>query len=407
MGSNMSSGNIHKLSALKIKKIRKAGRYSDGNCLYLVIKDTGARQWVLRLVIRGKRHDMGLGSSTLVSLEEARDLARQYRRIAREGGDPLIARQRDLGLLITVRDAAMKVHELNAPSWKNDKHTDQWLTSLELHVFPIIGHLAVCEVASADILKVLAPIWNTKADTAKKIRQRLRMIIRWAKAQGYYSGDDPVELAEQALPRLKASGTHFKSVAYDDLPDIVNKLQDSQISLPTRLALEFLILSACRTTEVLEANWREIDIEKRLWVIPAERMKAGKAHEVPLTERMIQILEVAGSIKLDNGLVFPSGINGKALSNNTLRVALQKRLGVDATVHGMRSTFKDWAAETTGYPNEVSEMALGHQISSKVEAAYRRGNLITKRRRMMDEWANFIAGNQVKIVSINKHKETA
>ena len=165
MGSNMSSGNIHKLTVLKIKKIRKAGRYSDGNCLYLVIKDTGARQWVLRLVIRGKRHDMGLGSSTLVSLEEARDLARQYRRIAREGGDPLIAHQRDLGLLITERDAAMKVHELNAPSWKNDKHTDQWLTSLELHVFPIIGHLAVCEVTSADILKILAPIWNTKADT--------------------------------------------------------------------------------------------------------------------------------------------------------------------------------------------------------------------------------------------------
>jgi integrase len=233
------------------------------------------------------------------------------------------------------------------------------------------------------------------------------MVIKWAKAQGFYEGEDPVELAEQALPRIKPSGEHFKSASYEELPQIVSQLQSSQVSLPTRLALEFLILSACRTTEVLEAHWSEINLDKRLWVIPAERMKASKPHEVPLTDRMIEILEVAGSIKLDNGLIFPSQINGKALSNNTLRLALQKRLKVDATVHGMRSAFKDWAAETTGYANEVSEMALGHAISSKVEAAYRRVNLLTKRKQMMSDWADYVAGEQNKVISLHPDKEQA
>ena len=174
------------------------------------------------------------------------------------------------------------------------------------------------------------------------------------------------------------------------------------MSLATRLALEFLILTASRTTEVLEAHWSEIDLDKKLWVIPAERMKASRDHEVPLTERMIEILQATAELKLDNGLIFPSALNGKAMSNNTLRLALQKRLGVDATVHGMRSAFKDWAAETTTYPNEVSEMALAHSIGSKVEAAYRRGNLLTKRRQMMADWDAFLAGKDRKVIQLHE-----
>ena len=181
------------------------------------------------------------------------------------------------------------MHELNVLSRGNNKHASQWLSSQEIHVFPIIGSMLVSQITSTDVLKVLAPIWIEKADTAKKIRQRLRMIIKWARAQGYYTGDDPVKLAERAPPKVKASGTHFKSVSYDDLPEIIDRLQESSVSLATRLALEFLILTASRTTELLEAHWSEIDLDKKLWVIPAEWMKASRDHEVQMTERMIEI----------------------------------------------------------------------------------------------------------------------
>ena len=314
----------------------------------------------------------------------------------------MLDRQALRGQLISFREAAVQVHELNVPSWGNDKHASKWLSSLEIHVFPIIGSMPVSQITSAVVLKVLAPIWIEKADTAKKIRQRLRMLIKWAQAQGYFTGNDPVELAEQALPKVKASGAQFKSVSYDDLPEIIDRFQDSSVSLATRLALEFLILTASRTTEVLEAHWSEIDLDKKLWVISADRMKASPDHEVPLTERTIEILQAAAKLKLDNGLMFPSSLNGKAMSNNTLRLALQKRMGVDATVHGMRSAFKDWAAETTTYPNEVSEMALAHSISSKVEAAYCRGNLLTKRRQMMADWDAFLAGKGRKVIQLHE-----
>jgi len=226
------------------------------------------------------------------------------------------------------------------------------------------------------------------------------MVIKWARAQGFYKGDDPVELAEQALPKVKASGAHFKAVSYDELPSIIKRLRASKISLPTQLALEFLILTACRTSEVLGLQWSEIDRDDKLWVIPAIRMKSGKPHEVPLTDQMMTVLNKAASLNVDNALVFPSDVNGRPLSNNTLRQALQKRLGIDATVHGMRSAFKDWAAKTTNFANEVSEMALGHVISNKVEAAYRRGNLISKRRQMMEDWCSFLSEREAKIISI-------
>ena len=387
---------------MQVKKLSSPGRYADGNCLYLTVSESGSKSWLLRIVVRGRRRDMGLGSIDLVSLEEARDLARQYRRIARSGGDPQLDRQALRGQLISFREAAVQVHELDVPSWGNDKHASQWLSSLEIHVFPIIGSMPVSQITSAVVLKVLAPIWIEKPDTAKKIRRRLRMLIKWAQAQGYFTGNDPVDLAEQALPKVKASGAQFKSVSYDDLPEIIDRFQDSSVSLATRLALGFLILTASRTTEVLEAHWSEIDLDKKLWVISANRMKASPHHEVPLTERTIEILQAATKLKLDNGLMVPSSLNGKAMSNNTLRVALQKRLGVDATVHGMRSAFKDWAAETTTYPNEVSEMALAHSIGSKVEAAYRRGNLLTKRRQMMADWDAYLAGKGRKVIHLHE-----
>ena len=395
----------NELTALKIKKLTIPGRYADGNNLYLEVDKSGARRWTLRVTILGRRRDMGLGGISTVSLEEARELAYQYRKIARSGGDPILERQKNRGLQTTLIYCTKKVHEINLPTWKNEKFAKQWLSSLEHHVFPTIGKLPISQVTSADILRVLTPIWNTKGDTAKKIKQRLRMIIKWARAQGYFQGDDPVELAEQALPKQLKSDDHHKSLEFEKLPEMISNLRKSKISLPTKLALEFTILSACRTSEVLNAKWEEIDLTKSIWSIPSERMKGGKVHQVPLTDRMTVILNDCKKLKTNNDLLFPSEINGEALSNNTMRLALKKRLKVDATVHGMRSSFKDWASETTNFANEVSEMALAHTISNKTELAYRRRTLIEKRRHLMQKWSDYLNNKEGEVIELYKTAE--
>ena len=395
----------NELTALKIKKLTIPGRYADGNNLYLEVDKSGARRWTLRVTILGRRRDMGLGGISTVSLEEARELAYQYRKIARSGGDPILERQKNRGLQTTLIYCTKKVHAINLPTWKNEKFAKQWLSSLEHHVFPTIGKLPISQVTSADILRVLTPIWNTKGDTAKKIKQRLRMIIKWARAQGYFQGDDPVELAEQALPKQLKSDDHHKSLEFEKLPEMISNLRKSKISLPTKLALEFTILSACRTSEVLNAKWEEIDLTKLIWSIPSERMKGGKVHQVPLTDRMTVILNDCKKLKTNNDLLFPSEINGEALSNNTMRLALKKRLKIDATVHGMRSSFKDWASETTNFANEVSEMALAHTISNKTELAYRRRTLIEKRRHLMQKWSDYLNNKEGEVIELYKTAE--
>ena len=395
----------NELTALKVRKLDIPGRYADGNNLYLEIDKSGARRWTLRVTVLGRRRDMGLGGVSTVSLEEARELAYQYKKIARSGGDPILERQKNKGLQTTLIHCAKKVHQINLPTWKNQKFAKQWFSSLEHHVFPTIGKLPISQVTSADILRVLTPIWNTKGDTAKKIKQRLRMIIKWARAQGYFQGDDPVELAEQALPKQLKSDDHHKSLEFEKLPEMISNLRKSKISLPTKLALEFTILSACRTNEVLNAKWEEIDLTKLVWSIPSERMKGGKVHQVPLTDRMTVILNDCKKLKTNNDLLFPSEINGEALSNNTMRLALKKRLKVDATVHGMRSSFKDWASETTNFANEVSEMALAHTISNKTELAYRRRTLIEKRRQLMQKWSDYLNNKEGEVIELYKTGE--
>ena len=395
----------NELTALKVRKLDIPGRYADGNNLYLEIDKSGARRWTLRVTVLGRRRDMGLGGVSTVSLEEARELAYQYKKIARSGGDPILERQKNKGLQTTLIHCAKKVHQINLPTWKNQKFAKQWFSSLEHHVFPTIGKLPISQVTSADILRVLTPIWNTKGDTAKKIKQRLRMIIKWARAQGYFQGDDPVELAEQALPKQLKSDDHHKSLEFEKLPEMISNLRKSKISLPTKLALEFTILSACRTNEVLNAKWEEIDLTKLVWSIPSERMKGGKVHQVPLTDRMTVILNDCKRLKTNNDLLFPSEINGEALSNNTMRLALKKRLNVDATVHGMRSSFKDWASETTNFANEVSEMALAHTISNKTELAYRRRTLIEKRRQLMQKWSDYLNNKKGEVIELYKTAE--
>ena len=265
-------------------------------------------------------------------------------------------------------------------------------------MLPKIGQMPISNITSSDILNVLSPIWNNKSDTARKLKQRIRLTIKWARAKGYFQGDDPVELAEQALPKKKKSDNHHKSLPYEQISDLINKLKESKVSLPTKLAIQFTILSACRTSEVLNASWNEIDMEKLIWAIPAERMKTDKIHEVPISKGMLNILNEAKENSPSTKLIFSSIYSDKGLSNNTLRLAVQKRLGIDTTIHGMRSSFKDWASETTNFANEVSEMALAHAISNKTEAAYRRGNLMEKRRLLMQMWSDYIYDNQNKVI---------
>ena len=390
----------NKLTALSVKKLNKAGWHADGNGLYLVIESSGAKRWMQRLVVQGRRRDIGLGSVNIVSLDNAREAALRFRRIARSGGDPITERRKAIGSTLTFKEATLKVHILNTPTWNNEKHANQWLSSMENHALPYIGHLPIGNITPSDIMTVLSKIWVDKPDTAKKIRQRLRAVIKWARAQGLFTGDDPVEIAEAALPKVKNKANHFKSAPFANIPAIFKQVAQSSLFPSTKLAVQFLILTACRTTEVREATWNEIDLEQKLWCIPAERMKTGSPHNVPLSIQALEILKKARELQTDNDLIFPSPVNNAALSSNALLHALQKRLKIDATIHGMRSSFKDWASETTNYSNEVSEMALAHIVSNKVEGAYRRGDLLEKRRWLMQDWSNFVSSSEEKTVQL-------
>ena len=396
----MGSHTVNKLLVLFIKKAASPGKYGDGNGLYLVVEPSGAKRWEQRLTIQGRRRDIGLGSVSIVSLEDARTAARDNKRIARLGGDPLAEKYKRQGEMILFKDVALSVHALHAPALKNKKYAEQWLASLENHVFPLLGDRAISSVTSADILTVLTPIWSAKHDTAKKIRQRLSIIMKWAKAQGYVSGDNPVELANPVLPKQQKTDNHFTALPYYNLPNLITLLQSSKVLPSTKLALEFLLLTACRQSEVLAAEWCEIDFENKRWIIPATRMKAGRTHEIPLSSHALRILSSAKEQELESHLLFPNPDTGRPLSDNTLRHALQKRLKLNTTVHGLRSSFKDWASETTNHSNEVTEMALAHSISNAAEAAYRRGTLFEKRRHLMNDWADFLYSSQTKVLKL-------
>jgi integrase len=389
------------LNAKLVQHLAEPGRYADGNGLYLVVDPSGAKRWVLRIVVQGRRRDMGLGGQKAVSLADARQLAHIYRGEARSGGDPLASRKGATAITPTFQEAAYKVHEGLRPSWKNPKHAAQWISTLERYVFPQIGNQPVSKISSADVLRVLSPIWLGKEETAKRLAQRISAVIQWARAAGYFSGDDPVAAARPALPRQKKNVKHHKSVNFQQISELVRLVKGCS-SLPiSRLAMEFLILTASRTKEVLEATWHEIDEGKNLWVLPGERTKTGREHRVPLTPRLKEILSEAKNLSPHAELIFASPTTGLSLSYNTLLHVLQKRIGSEATVHGFRSSFKDWAAETTNFSHEVSEMALSHNISNPVEAAYRRGDLLEKRRELMNAWENFVCNPGQNIVTVD------
>jgi integrase len=380
---------MHPDKRLTPPRVKSAGpgRHADGNGLYLEVDPTGSRRWVLRVVVHGRRRDLGLGSAALIPLAYARELAARLRKVARAGGDPVAERDRDKRTSLTFAEAARTVHRDNVvPNAKNAKHCAQWITTLETYAFLVIGSKPVHLVDQADILRVLAPIWTEKPETARRVRQRLRAVIDWARTAGHRQGANPVEGVEKGLPRQRDRAVHHEALPWQDLPQLMSRLGTADGM--GALALRFAILTAARSGEVRGAMWQEINLDEAVWTVPAERMKAGRAHRVPLSRPALDVLrEVQGLGTEATALVFPSSHSGRALSDMTLAAVL-KRLAVPVTVHGFRSTFRDWAEEATSYPHEVKEAALAHTIRNKAEAAYRRTDLFEKRRHMMEAWAS-------------------
>ena len=375
------------LSAAFVRTVTEPGKYFDGHGLFLKVDASGAKRWVQRINIRGKRTEMGLGSTSLVSLAEAREKALQNRKTARQGGDPL-RDKREAQAVMTFEDAARKVHKINLPSWRNAKHAQQFINTLETYTFPRMGRIKVSEVTTADVLAVLQPIWLEKPETARRVRQRIGMVMKWAVANGWRQ-DNPAGAVAQALPKQTQKPKHRKSLPYGEVTSCIEAVQASGAGLTTKLAFEFLVLTASRSGEVRLAQWSEIDLDKAEWVIPAERMKAKQTHRVPLAPRCIEILQEAKALEDGSGLVFRGTRYGKPLSDMTLS-KLVKELGFDADVHGFRTSFKTWAQERTNAPREVSELALAHGIQDKAEAAYARSDLFEKRRALMERWAGYL-----------------
>jgi integrase len=366
--------------------------------LLLRVKPTGARQWVLRKKTGTKCRDIGLGGFPDVGLSDARQKARGFREQIEAGVDPVAERQAAKAALvaaqtlgITFTEAARQCHASKSKGFQNAKHAAQWLTTLETYAFPMIGKLPVDQVELAHIVKILEPIWETKTETASRIRQRIEQVLAWAAVRDFRSGDNSARWRGQldavlAKPSAVSQVPHHRALPLDDVPSFMVELrQRNGLAAP---ALEFLILTATRNGEVRGATWEEINLEALTWTIPAERMKAKKEYRVPLSPRAIEILETIPRIEGDP-YIFPAQRGGK-LSDMALTTVL-RRMNVNAVPHGFRSTFRDWCGERTSYPHEVAEMTLAHTISSAVERAYRRGDLLAKRAKLMREWARFCA----------------
>ena len=375
------------LTAIQVKNLRSPGRYSDGEGLILELSGPGRGSWLVRVQSNGKRRDIGLGSLSTTSLGEARERARQIRRDTKAGIDVLAERKKERLEIPSFRDAAKLVHEEHKAAWKNGKHQAQWINSLETYVFPALGNRLVSEIEGPAICDVLAPIWLAKPETARRVRQRIGSVLDWACAKGFRATEAPMRSIARGLPRQPRKKGHFAALPFTDVPEFVASLR-ARVSVG-RLALEFLILTAARSGEVRGCCWSEIDIKKEVWTIPAERMKAGNIHVVPLPEAVLDVLERARMFRSPvSDLVFPGQNPRRTLSDMTLLKILRDR-GAGVTVHGFRSSFRDWVAEETSFPGEVAEAALAHTIPNRVEAAYRRTDFLAKRKMLMADWAAF------------------
>jgi integrase len=388
---------------VKVKTEKTPGRYGDGNGLYLVVEPSGARRWVLRVVVRGKRCDIGLGSASVVMLKDAREEARRLRKIARDGGDPIAERRRERTTVPTFKEAATAVHATHASTFRNPKHKAQWLQSLDNDVFPLIGKKPVDQITSSDVLRVLTPIWTKKPETARRLKQRIKLVLDFARAAGHRPSElaNPVEGITRVLPRHKGDRAHHRALPYAEVPAFVQTIRAADANDVTKLAFEFLILTASRTSEALGARWSEIDKDAKTFSIPGSRIKSGREHRVPLSPRCLELLERAEALADGGPFVFPGRRPEKPLSNMVF-LQLLKRLKLAGVVpHGFRSSFRDWAAERTNFPRDVCEAALAHVVTDRVEAAYKRTDHFEKRRALMDSYAKFVTTKPAKVLPLH------
>ncbi len=393
-----------RLTARFSATVTKPGRHGDGNGLYLLIKPSGTKSWVLRTVVHGRRCDIGLGGYPLVSLAEARTAAFEHRKLARAGGDPLARkRRRDIP---TFEEAARMVIEIHTPTWrKGGKSAEQWESSLRQYAFPRLGAKCVDTITTADVMAVLVPIWTDKAETARRVRQRISAVMKLAVAQGYRADNPAGEAIAAALPRVGGTPRHFRAVHHAEAGDVVRAVRESQGSLAARLAFEFLVLTAARSGEVRGAMWSEFDLKAAVWTIPGERMKGGRAHRVPLSDRALSLLDEARALDDGSGLVFPSPTGRKPMSNSMLSKPLRE-LGIDAVPHGFRSTFRDWCSESAQVPRDVAEACLAHVVKG-VEGAYARSDLLDRRRTLMARWAAYLNPEPATVVSLDVRRTTS
>ncbi|MDE2981899.1 MAG: tyrosine-type recombinase/integrase [Gemmatimonadota bacterium] len=375
-----------KLTAAFVRSVHEPGLYWDEHGLVLRVKPSGYKQWIQRLFIHGKRRELGLGSVRLVTLAEARDAALANRKVARAGGDPRKTRRRSVP---TFEQAAAKVFAMHRTTW-TDKHAVQWASTLRMYAHPRIGGKRVDRITSADVMGVLMPIWTEKHTTAKRIRERIGTVMKWAIAQGYRVDNPAGEAIRAALPKPGHVQKHLKALPHGEVAGAIETIRRSGARASVKLALEFLALTACRSGEVRGARWAEIDIEGGEWTIPAERMKSRREHRVPLSGRALEVLAEAKANAPRSELVFPSA-RGVQLQPTPLS-ALFRDLGIPAVPHGFRSSFRDWAAECTDAPHAVMEAALAHAVRNKVEAAYARSDLFERRRVLMEQWSEYLAG---------------
>ena len=375
-----------KLTAIGVKAATKAGRYGDGEGLYLVVGKSGSKSWIVRVQKHGKRRDIGLGSASKVPLKLARERATQVRTQVEVGIDPVSERRKAAGIP-TFKEAAAIVHAEHKRGWKNGKHEAQWLSTLEAYAFPYFGGTAVSELDTSAVRDALAAIWLTKPETARRLRQRINSVVDWAVAKGYREHSLALPVIDKALPKQRTRVKHHKAMAYAELPAFLQNVRSREST--GRLALEAAILTAARSGEVRLATWNEIDLESRLWTIPPNRMKAGRQHVVPLSKAAVAVFERVLKFKRGpKSLVFPGTLRDKPLSDMTLTKVLRD-LGRSETVHGFRSSIRDWVAECTSFQPEIAEVALAHVNSNKTEAAYLRSDQRERRRELMDAWAVF------------------
>ena len=389
------------LTVAKAKALSEPGMHNDGRGLYLRVAKGGSKGWILRIANDGRRRDIGLGGYPAVSLAKARQLADAHRLAVAEGRDPLAEKRR--AATPTFAEAAVKVHEANLPRWKNGKHTDQWINTLRTYAFPTIGKMSLDRIERRDVLGILTPIWTAKPETARRIRQRIRTVLKWGQAHGYVEVNVAGDMIDGALPPMPRVKAHFRALPYVKIPAALETIDGSSAGLAAKRCLIFLILTAVRSGEARGASWSEIDLDAREWRISANRMKAGAEHRVPLSDAALAVLHEAAPLRGDDDLIFPSSRKrGSALSDMTLTKVLRDcGLADRATVHGFRTCFRTWASECTNAPHAVMELSLAHAVGSSVEQAYARSDLIEKRRVLMQAWADFVAGVGADVVRLH------